>query len=65
MNKSNTPIEIMTLTNFEQEVAVLAIKYQVDLMSMKMKDAKVFLSKKDWDGLMLVMKHGKRGSNGS
>ena len=61
MNKV-TPIEFANLTEFQKEVAVLAISYQADLMSMKMSDVQTLLSKKDWSSIEYVMKHGKRKS---
>lgn len=48
------------LSDYEKEVVLLSIKYQMDLMSMSMEDVKDLISNADWDKLQLVMKHGKR-----
>ncbi len=48
------------LSDYEKEVVLLSIKYQMDLMSMSMEDVKNLITNADWDNLQLVMKHGKR-----
>ena len=48
------------LSDYEKEVVLLSIKYQMDLMSMSMEDVKDLISNADWDNLKLVMKYGKR-----
>jgi hypothetical protein len=48
------------LSDYEKEVVLLSIKYQMDLMSMSMEDVKNLITNADWDKLQLVMKHGKR-----
>ena len=48
------------LSDYEKEVVLLSIKYQMDLMSMSMEDVKNLITNADWDNLELVMKHGKR-----
>ena len=48
------------LSDYEKEVVLLSIKYQMDLMSMSMEDVKNLITDADWDKLKLVMKHGKR-----
>jgi len=48
------------LSDYEKEVVLLSIKYQMDLMSMSMEDVKNLINNADWNNLMLVMKHGKR-----
>lgn len=52
--------EWVDLSDYEKEVVLLSIKYQMDLMSMSMEDVKNLITNADWDNLQLVMKHGKR-----
>ena len=59
MDKMNGA-EWTDLSDYEKEVVLLSIKYQMDLMSMSMEDVKDLITNADWDKLQLVMKHGKR-----
>jgi len=59
MDKMNGS-EWVDLSDYEKEVVLLSIKYQMDLMSMSMEDVKNLINNADWNNLMLVMKHGKR-----
>mgnify|MGYP000040968246 CR=1 FL=1 len=52
--------EFADLTSYQKEVVLLSIKYQMDLMSMKMQKVRELITKSDWEKLQSVMKHGKR-----
>ena len=52
--------EFAGLNTMEKKVVKLSIKYQIDLMSMTLKDAKKFLSQDDWQDLHDFMKNGCR-----
>jgi|11_taG_2_1085331.scaffolds.fasta_scaffold32033_5 hypothetical protein len=52
--------EFAGLNPMEKKVIKLSIKYQIDLMSMTLEDAKKFLNEEDWQDLHDFMKNGCR-----
>ena len=50
--------ELSQLNPFEKKVAILSIKYQMDIMSMSMQKVYELISDQDWKDLQQVMKHG-------